>query len=140
MKRILLSIILAIIFPIVVMAENATWNASFRKNVAWAMINGKIYTDVVVFIESSRQGYEITYTSGWKAGQSEIVYPWVAIKIVDGTTKKKIYSNKLMRSCLYIFDEGSTIQIGQGNVTTEAKLKKNSNGEWVLTFDENGDL
>lgn len=140
MKRFILSIILAIILPVVALAESATWNASFSKNVAWAKINGKVYTNIVVYVVSSKQGYTTTYTSGWLAGSSSVTYPWVRIKIVDGTTKKKIYSKKLKRSCLFIFEGGTHIQIGQpDNVSTEAIMDKR-NGEWELVFDENGDL
>lgn len=118
---------------------SATWNASFTKEVAEAYINGKYYTDVSVEIESSKQGYTTTYTSGWLAGSTSVTHPWVKIKVRD-SNNKKIYSKKLKRSCLFIFDGGRHIQIGQpDNITTEAILKKKEFG-WYLQFDEKGDL
>lgn len=139
MKKTLLVIIFTVI-SICSFAVSATWNAYFTKNVAWAKINGKIYTNIVVTIKSSRQGYIKTYTSGFLAGSSSITYPWVKIKIVDGENKKKILSKKLERSCLFVFDEGKHIQIGQpDDVSTEAIMDKKDGG-WELVFDENGDL
>ena len=140
MKRIIISLIISITFSICAFAESPTLNASFSKYVAWAKINGQVYTDIVVSIVSSQQGYTTTYTSGWLAGSSKVTYPWVKIKIVDRETKKKIYSKKLVRSCLFIFEKGTHIQIGQpDNVTTEAIMDK-KNDKWELVFDENGNL
>ena len=140
MKRIIISLIISITFSICAFAVSATWNASFSKYVAWAKINGQVYTDIVVSIVSSQQGYTTTYTSGWLAGSSFVTYPWVKIKIVDRETKKKIYSKKLVRSCLFIFEKGTHIQIGQpDNVTTEA-IMDTKNDKWELVFDENGNL
>ena len=93
MKRIIISLIISITFSICAFAESATWNASFSKYVAWAKINGQVYTDIVVSIVSSQQGYTTTYTSGWLAGSSFVTYPWVKIKIVDRETKKR-YTQK----------------------------------------------
>ena len=147
MKRIIISLIISITFSICAFAESPTWNASFSKYVAWAKINGQVYTDIVVSIVSSQEDYTTNYTIIYRIGSSfvtypwsKVTYPWVKIKIVDRETKKKIYSKKLMRSCLFIFEKGTHIQIGQpGNVTTEAIMDK-KNDKWELVFDENGDL
>ncbi len=131
-----------ILFSLSVFSQDrtsATWNAFFTKEVKEAYINGKYYRDISVEIESSKQGYTTTYTSGWLAGYSNVTHPWVKIKVRD-SKNKKIYSKKLKRSCLFIFDSGRHIQIGQpDNITTEAILKKKDNG-WYMEFDEGGGI
>ena len=140
MKRYILFILLSIsICGYAQETTSATWNASFEKNVVVAHINGIRYENITVQIESSEQGYTTTYTSGWLAGSSSVKYPWVKIKMFD-SDNKKIYSKKLKRSCLFIFNSGKTMQIGQpDNVTTEAIMKKYDDG-WYMEFDEKGDL
>ena len=96
MKRIIISLIISITFSICAFAESPTWNASFSKYVAWAKINGQVYTDIVVSIVSSQEDYTTNYTLIYRIGSSfvtypwsKVTYPWVKIKIVDRETKKK---------------------------------------------------
>ena len=136
MKKILMLLVMLCISLFASAQETAepSYNAHFTKEVSEAHINDKYYTNVFVEIESSQQGYTTTYNNGWVI----VTHPWVKIKVCD-SDNKKIYSKKLKRSKLYIFDTGKNIQIGQANMTTEAILKKTDYG-WTLDFDEKGDL
>jgi len=132
MKKVLMLLVMLCISLFAPAQETAepSYNARFAKEVISAYINSKHYTNVSVEIYSSSSHP----TDFW--GLPE--YPYVKIKIYD-SDNKKIYSKKLKRSKLYIFDTGKNIQIGQANMTTEAILKKTDYG-WTLDFDEKGDL
>lgn len=140
MKKFLLVLLLVVSLPSYAQTVKASFNAEITKRVVRAYVNGESYENVIVSLESSQQGYTTTYTSGILAGVSSVTYPWVKIKITDGKTNKKIYKKKIKKSCIFVFDGGTNIQIGQpDNLSLEGILKKR-NGEWYLTFDETGNL
>lgn len=63
---------------------------------------------------------------------------WVKVKVKD-SNKKTVYSKKLMKSGLFVYDRGKNMQIGKAdNVVTEAILKKEPQGDWYFKLDENG--
>lgn len=112
---------------------SATYDVSFSKNVATAIINDKTYNDVVVYIETSKQGLRFSYPNGIAPSKM-----WVKVKVKD-SNKKTVYSKKLMKSGLFVYDRGKNMQIGKAdNVVTEAILKKEPQGDWYFKLDENG--
>lgn len=112
---------------------SATYDVSFSKNARTAYINGKEYHDVEVYIETSKQGYRITYARGIAPSKM-----WVKVKVKD-SNKKTVYSKKLKKSGLFVYDRGKDMQIGKAdNVVTEAILKKDPQGDWYFTLDEKG--
>ncbi len=112
---------------------SATYDVSFSKNVATAIINDKTYNDVVVYIETSKQGLRFSYPNGITPSKM-----WVKVKVKD-SNKKTVYSKKLMKSGLFVYDRGKNMQIGKAdNVVTEAILKKEPQGDWYFKLDENG--
>lgn len=133
-------LLMLLLLPLTVLAIGATYNAKFQKHLVQATINGREYTDVIIYIESSPQGYETTLTTGLMAGSPKVVHPWVRVKMVHKSTGKKIYKKRLMRSCLFVFDEGRHLQIGQShNVSIEGIMDLKDDG-WHLSFDETGNL
>lgn len=114
---------------------SATYDVSFSKKVETAYINEKEYKDVTVFIKTSKQGYEVTFKSGYTATK----HIWVKVKVKD-SNNKTIYSKKFKRSGLFVFENGGHMQIGKAdNVSTEAVLKRSifSDG-WYFELNENG--
>lgn len=135
MKSIKLIIVLLFTFLCSYAQErvSATYDVQFSKNVGTAYINGKEYSDVVVYIETSKQGLSFSYP--YSIVPSKM---WVKVKVKD-SNKKTVYSKKLMKSGLFVYDRGKNMQIGKAdNVVTEAILKKEPQGEWYFKLDENG--
>lgn len=131
--KLIIAFLFTVLFSYAQERVSATYDVSFSKNAKTAYINGKEYNDVEVYIETSKQGLRYSYPYSITPTKM-----WVKVKVKD-SNKKTVYSKKLKKSGLFVYDRGKNMQIGKAdNVVTEAILKKEPQGDWHFTLNENG--
>ena len=96
-----------------------TFGVELDREVAYAIIEGKIHTDVILELKAASLGD--LFSSG------------VKIIVKDAKTGKKIYKKRFANSYLYAFSNG-TIQVGKGNALAQLTLYKYEEygGIWMM--------
>ena len=100
-----------------------TFNVRFERDIAVAIIENKVFQDVIV---------EIEVTPAYKDKE----YKGINIYVKD-SKKKKIYKNSFPRSYLYGYGDKS-LQIGIDNVLLQMVIFKADNDQWVLFVRDRG--
>ena len=100
-----------------------SYGIEFDRKVAWAIIEGKEYENVIVDIKVADIGDVLT---------------GVRVVVKDVDTDKIIYKKRFSRSYLYGFS-GGRIAIGRGNILTQMRLYRNEEtGSWVMELRKKG--
>ena len=99
-----------------------TFNLKFEREAAIAIIENKVYQNVVIEIEVAPFPKDKDYKG-------------ISIFVRD-SRKKKIYKNSFPKSFLYGYGDKS-LQMGIENVLLQMILFK-SDGQWILTIQERG--
>lgn len=116
-----------LLFPIIASfaqreSVKPTLGVELDREVAFALIEDKIHTDVIVELKAA----DITdFVSG------------VKIIVKDAKTGKKIYKKRFSNSYLYAFSDGS-IQVGKGNALQQLLLFKSEENQWLMQIREKG--